>query len=337
MTRESFADLLFFTRAAVLRDPGLAHARLAGEFADWGKLRSNGRPLEGDKDAPPLTFAGLLRAWAEPSVSHDCPHCRTPALFLHGGGCGMLHWHFRAAWHCPFCGRADEIRFDGLTKGRELLGPVSRAVRAIRGEVSSDPPGLPFAEAVARLRALRDADLLDPAHPLEAESLASAAADRPFRNDGPLALLAEAARRRADAVRDARIRAELVTPERLAAARERLPALLAKQEEACKALAAELASLRARPGDPGPKVRLWRGEITHEEYRAIQARKRELVAALRPARLAADRAAALSRELERDLGRTLSADERRVFLEAVEDASHLSPLTSHLSPLTSHL
>lgn len=326
MTRESFAELLFFTRAAVLRDPGLANARLAGEFAEWGKLRSNGRPSDADRDAPPLTFAGLLRAWEEPSVAHDCPHCLTPALFLYGSGCGMLHWHFRAAWHCPFCGRADEIRFDGLSKGRELLGPVSRAIRAVRREVSSDPPGLPFADAVARLRALRDADLLDPAHPLEAESLASAAADRPFRNDDPLALLAEAAHRRAAAVRDARIREELVTPERLAAARKRLSEVLAKQEEACKALAAELASLRAHPGDPGPKVRLWRGEITHEDYRAIQERKRELADALRPARLAADRAAALSRELEAELGRALSADESRVFLEAVEDAA---PTTNH--------
>ena len=70
-------------------------------------------------------------------------------------------------------------------------------------------------------------------------------------------------------------------------------------------------------------MRLWRGEITLEDYRAILARKRELADALRPARLAADRAAALSRELEAELGRALSSDERRVFLEAVEDASHL--------------
>lgn len=328
MTRESFADLLFFTRAAVLRDRRLARARLAGEFADWGKLRSNGRPLEGDKDAPPLTFARLLRFWNEPAVAHDCPHCRTPALFLHGGGCGMLHWHFRAAWHCPFCGRNDEIRFDGLTKGRELFGPVSRAVRAIRGEVSSDPPGgLPFAEAVARLRALRDADLLDPAHPLEAESLASAAADRPFRNDGPLALLAEAARRRADAVRDARIRAELVTPERLAVARKLLHEVLARHEEGCKAVAAELASLRAPPGADGPKVRLWRGEITQEEYRAIQERKRELADDLRPEWNAAIRADEVSAALEEELGRPLLSNEKRVFLEAVEDSAQ--PLTTN--------
>ena len=105
------------------------------------------------------------------------------------------------------------------------------------------------------------------------------------------------------------------------------------QLESCKALAAELAALRAHLGDPGPKVRLWRGEITHEDYRAIQERKRELADALRPARLAADRAAALSRELEAELGRALSSDEKRVFLETVEDAA---PTTNHQPLTTNH-
>ena len=325
MTRESFADLLFFTRAAVLRDPGLANARLDGEFAEWGVLRVNGRRSDKGEDDPPLTLGGLLRAWENSDVLRVCPHCLAPALFLQGGGGGMLHWVFSCKWHCPFCGRADERNSRGISEGEKYFAPIRAAFRRHRRASAAEPDGLPFAEALFRLRALRDADLLNPSHPLEKESVAQAPLALHALLDHPPGWLEAGwrSRRRDAAVRDARIRAELATLERVAAARDRLPELLAKQEEACKALAAELASLRARPGDPGPKVRLWRGEITHEEYRAIQARKRELVAALRPARLAADLAAALSRELEADLGRALSADERRVFLEAVEDASNL--------------
>ena len=320
MTRESFAELLFFTRAAVRRDPALANARLAGAFADWGVLRVNGRRSDKGEDDPPLTLGGLLRAWEDPDILRVCPHCLAPALFLQGGGGGMLHWIFSCKWHCPFCGRADERKSCGISEGEACFAPIRAAFRRHRRASAAEPDGLPFAEALFRLRALRDADLLNPSHPLEAASVAQVPlALHALQDKQPGWFESSRRRRRRDAaIRDARIRTDLATLERVAAARDRLPALLAKQEESCKALAAELASLRAHPGDPGPKVRLWRGEITHEEYRAIQARKRELADAIRPARLAADRAAALSRELEAELGRALSADEKRAFLEAVE-------------------
>ena len=77
MTREAFAELLFFTRAAVLRDPGLANARLAGEFAEWGVLRVNGYRSDKGEDDPPLTLGGLLRAWDDPEVVKIMP--RMPA------------------------------------------------------------------------------------------------------------------------------------------------------------------------------------------------------------------------------------------------------------------
>ena len=320
MTRESFADLLFFTRAAVRRDPALANARLAGEFAEWGVLRVNGYRSDKGEDDPPLTLGGLIRAWEDPDILRVCPSCLAPVLFLRGGGGGMLHWVFSCRWLCPFCGRADERKIHGISEGEKYFVPIRTAFRRHRRAAAAEPDGLPFAEALFRLRALRDADLLNPSHPLEKESVAQVPLALHALQDHPPGWL-EARRRnsrRAAAVRDARIRAELATLERVAAARERLPALLARQEEACKALAAELASLRASPGEAGPKARLRSGELAPEDFRAIQARKRELVAALRPARLAADRAAALSRELEAELGRALSADEQRVFLEAVE-------------------
>ena len=71
----------------------------------------------------------------------------------------------------------------------------------------------------------------------------------------------------------------------------------------------------------GPKTRLWRGEITNNDYRAIVSRKRELAASLRPDRLAADRAAAIAAPLEQELGSALTAHECRVFVAAVEEAT----------------
>ena len=49
-----------------------------------------------------------------------------------------------------------------------------------------------------------------------------------------------------------------------------------------------------------------------------EAHKNELKASLRPKRIAADRVAAIVGPLEQELGRPLSADERRVFCAAVE-------------------
>lgn len=316
MKESEFASLLFFTSAAVEADPGLANASLAGAFEGWGSMRGNQVPLGADKDFPPLTFAELLRVWADPAVARDCPDCRAPALFLHGQAGGMLAWHFKATWICPFCGKIDEVCVKGNSVVHGLVHRVEKAIQIVR-TAEFNPPGLPFCEAVARLRAMRDADFLDPAHPLEARSLALAVASRPFQQGGPLSLCAAMATRRADAVRDVRIRAELVTPERLATARKLCADLLDKQSAARAAAEAELDSIRASAGGDGYKGKLHRGEITLEAYRETLARKRELTKALRPTRIAAERADALCTFLRQELGRAPSDTEQRIFLECL--------------------
>ena len=322
MTHETFAELLFFTRAAVKADPALANARLAGDFADWGVLRVNGSRSSKGEDDPPLSLGPLLRAWDDPEVLRICPSCLAPELFLEGHGGGMLNWNFSSEWLCPFCGRVDRREIHGLRDGETYFTPIRSAFRRHRRESATSPAGLPFGEALARLRALRDADLLNPLHPLEASSVGQVPLALHALQDHPPGWLTANRHRHLDAaIRDARIRAELATPERIATARDRLPGIVAREEEARKALADELASLRASRGEDGPKTRLRRGEITSDDYRAIQARKRELAAALHPARIAEARAAALCRPLEEELGRSLSADERRVFAEAVEDCA----------------
>lgn len=322
MDKTSFASMLFFTRAAVRRDPALANARLGGPFSDWGVIPVNHHTDPG-KDGPALTLDGLLGAWDDPEVLRICPDCLSPMLFIDGKGGGMLHWHFDVTWFCPFCERTDRRGISGLSEGEAILNPIRAVFRRIRGETAEAPEGLPFPEALARIRALRDADLLDPLHPLEAASVAqNPLALHAIQDHPPKWFQANRRRRRLElAVRDARIRAELLTPERLASARTLLADVLERQKEACAAAKAELANLRARPGESGPKTRLWRGEITNDDYRAIVARKRELAASLRPDRLAADRAAAIVVPLEQELGRALTADERRVFVAAVEEAT----------------
>lgn len=320
--RASFASLLFFTRAAVLRNPVLANARLAGAFADWGVLLVNGHRSATDTDYPPLTLAALLRAWDDPNVLRICPSCHAPMLFLHAGGGGMLHWVFHIEWLCPFCEKTDQREIRGLSNGEEFLAPIRETFRRIRHEAVDAPDGLPFDEALARLRDLRDADLLDSSHRLTSESIAQVPLALHALQDHPPGWF-EANRRRsrlAAAVRDARIRAELATPKRVADARALLGNVLAQQDKDCAAAEAELAALRVSRGGAGPRLRLQRGEISPEDYGAIVARKRELAAFLQPEHLAAERAAALARNLEKELNRTLTADERRVFLDVVENA-----------------
>lgn len=319
--RASFASLLFFTRAAVLRDPGLANARLADAFADWGVLLVNGCLSAKDTEDPPLALSALLRAWDDPAVFRPCPSCHAPMLFLHADGGGMLHWRFHIEWFCPLCEKTDRREICGLSNGEELLIPIRKAFRRIRHEAVDAPPGLPFNEALARLRDLRDADLLDPSHRLASEFIAQVPMALHALQDHPPGWV-EANRRRsrlAAAVRDARIRAELATRERIADARVLLGDVLAQQEKDCAAAKAELAALRASRGGAGPRLRLQCGEISQEDYSAIVARKRELTAFLLPEHLAAERAAALARNLEKELNRTITADERRVFLDVVEN------------------
>ena len=322
MDKSSFASMLFFTRAAVRRDQALASACLGSPFADWGAIPVN-HYIDQEKDGPALTLDGLLRAWDDPDVLRICPGCLAPMLFIDGKGWGMLNLHFAITWFCPFCERTDRRGISGLSEWEAILNPIRTVFRRIRNETAGAPEGLPFPEALARIRALRDADLLNPLHPLESASVAQnplalhALQDRP-----PKWFQANRRRRRLElAVRDARIRAELLTPERLASARTLLANVLERQKEACAAAESELANLQDCPGESGPNVRLWRGEITNDDYCAIVARKRELAASLRPDRLAADRAAAIVAPLEEELGRTLTADERRIFSAAVEETT----------------
>ncbi len=322
MDKSSFASILFFTRAAVRRDPALANARLGGPFSDWGVIPVN-HYTDPEKDSLALTLDGLLHAWDAPEVLRICPDCLSPMLFIDGKGGGMLHWHFNVTWFCPLCERTDRRGISGLSEGEAILNPIRAVFRRIRGETADSTEGLPFPEALARIRALRDADLLDPLHPLEAASVAqNPLALHAIQDHPPKWFQANRRRRRLElAVRDARIRAELLTPERLAAARTLLADVQERQKEVCAAAETELANLRAHPGESGPKTRLWRGEITNDDYRALVARKRELAASLRPERLAADRAAAIAAPLEQELGRALTANERRVFVTAVEEAT----------------
>ena len=322
MDQASFASLLFFTRAAVMRDPALANARLGEPFADWGGVSINRGKAGAGKSGQPLSLAALFRAWDNQEVLRICPDCLASMLFLHGGcnGGGMFHRRYQIAWHCPFCEKTHWREIWGMSEGEAVVDPIHAVFRHIQSKTKDIPPGLPFAEALARLRALRDADLLNPSHPLAAESIAqNPLARHALESRWPSWLQARRRRRRLEAaVRDARIRAELITPERLAAARARLNEVSARQAELRAVAATELDETRYNPGNPGPKVRFWRCEITDADYRAIKARKRELKASLRPKRIAADRVAAIVGPLEQELGRPLSADERRVFCAAVE-------------------
>lgn len=323
MNQATFASLLFFTRAAVMRDPALANARLGEPFASWGHIPLNRSKAETGKDERPLPLWALLRAWDDPEVLRICPDCLAPMLFLYGVGHGMLHWHFQVSWHCPFCEKTNWREIWGRAAGMAVVDPIHAVFRRLQNEARDNPDGLPFEEALARLRALGDADLLDPSHPLAAESVAQTPiALHALEDHPPSWFQAKRRRRRLEAaVRDARIRAALLTPERLAAARARLDDLIARQKEECKAAKEELDALRSHPGEAGLKVRLWRGEITNEDYRAIMTRKRELATSLRPERIDARRAAAIAAPLEEELGRPLTADERRVFCSAVDEAS----------------
>ena len=322
MDEASFASLLFFTRAAVMRDPALANARLGEPFSDWGGVPINRGKAGAGKGGRPLSLAALFRAWDNQEVLRICPDCLAPMLFLHGVCHRRLsHCRFQRAWYCPFCEKKHWREILGsMSEGKAVIDPIHAVFRHIQSETKDIPPGLPFAEALARLQALRDADLLDPAHPLAAESIAqNPLARHALESRWPSWLQARRRRRKLEAaVRDARIRAELITPERLAAARARLDEVMARQKELRALAATELDETRYNPGDPGPQVRFWRCEITDADYRAIRARKRELKASLRPKRIAADRVAAIVGPLEQELGRPLSADERRVFCAAVE-------------------
>ena len=156
---KSFAELLFFTRAAVEADPALANARID---VPLGRVSVQGRPDR--PDDPPLAIAGLYRVWDDHAAQAPCPRCGAPRLFLDAAGGGMHRLVAFVHRLCPFCRETNH--------GHESLWAnfraVRDAVRAAREAGASLPPGLPFSEAVERLRALRAADLRNPQRPLTA-------------------------------------------------------------------------------------------------------------------------------------------------------------------------
>ena len=165
METKDFAELLFFTRAAVEADPALAGARID---VPLGRVAIQGRPDR--PDDPPLAIAGLYRVWDDHAVQVPCPRCGAPRLLLDAAGGGMHRLVALVHRLCPFCRETNHGRESPWANFRA----VRDAVRAAREAGASLSPGLPFPEAVERLRALRAADLRDPRRPLEEASLAAA-------------------------------------------------------------------------------------------------------------------------------------------------------------------
>jgi len=128
MTSESFAETLFFTRAAVEADPALANARIDGPL---GRVSVQGRPDR--PDDPPLAIVGLYRVWDDHAVQSPCPRCGAPRLFLDASGGGM-HRPVAFVHHlCPFCRETNH--------GHESLWANFRAVRdAVRTARSEIDP-----------------------------------------------------------------------------------------------------------------------------------------------------------------------------------------------------
>ena len=301
MTRETFAELLFFTRAAVEADPALANVRIEGPSAGgFGLVSIQGRPDL--PDVPALSFAGLYRVWDDIAASLPCPCCGARRLFLGASGGGMHRLIAFVRLHCPFCHETEsrsESRWADFKAVRE-------AVRAARLAHAATPAGLPFDDAMLRLRALRAADLAVPARPLERRSLAAARVVPPVLSG-----------RDAAAVRDARLRALVSVPDLLDRARSVRDGVLAAQRRRVAEAEAALAPLRGRPGEPGPKARFKRGELTEREYCDILRRRRELAGPIAPDRLRRELEDALVRTAEEVLGGPLGARARELFLEAV--------------------
>ena len=302
MSSSDLAELLFFTRAAVEADSALSAVRIEGPLAHgFGLARM---PQRADWANPaPLTIAGLYRVWDNPEASLPCQRCGARRLFLDASA-GATH-RLIAFVHllCPFCRETNHGQEETFTLFKTVRNVC---VQAAEADAATPSSGLPFSAAIARLRALRDADLLDPTHPLETASLAAAHVRPPVLTGHPLA-----------AIEDARIRARIATPERIARACSLREEILAEQRRAIDEAEAALAPLRGRPGVPSPKERFKRGELSLADYRAILAQKRLLAAPINTEHLRRELDDRLVRDAESGLGRILSDNERRVFLEAV--------------------
>lgn len=302
-----FAETLFFTRAAVEADPALANVRIEGPAAGpFGRAR-----MPQKRDAPDsgtLTLAGLFRVWDDPASSRTCRRCGSRRLFLHASAGGTSHLIVRIHRFCPFC-RDTDIECEGY-EGFKRFGTVQDACRRAAEADAATPPGIPFGAAIAHLRSLRDADLLDPAHPLEAASLALARARPPVLTGHPPA-----------AVEAARLRACCATPEAIARALAARAEALADEKRLVAEAEARRAALLGRPGEPSPKTRFKRGEMPLADYRAFLAAKRAIRDGIDPLRLLHVRQDRIVRAAEAVLGRRLLSSARGIFLDAVEEAA----------------
>ena len=307
MMISDFAEILFFTRAAVEADPALAAVRNDGPAA--GPFGRAHMPQKRDApDSGTLTLAGLFRVWDDPASSRPCRRCGARRLFLHASAGGTSHLIVRIHRFCPFCRDTDvECEDDG---GFKRFQSVQDACRRAAEADAATPPGIPFGAAIAHLRALRDADLLDPAHPLEAASLAAARVRPPVLTGHPPA-----------AVEAARLRACCATPEAIARALAARAEALADEQRLVAEAEARLAALLGRPGEPGPKTRFKRGEMSLADYRAFLAAKRAIRAGIDPHSLLRVREDRIVRAAEAVLGHRLPSSARGLFLDAVEEAA----------------
>jgi hypothetical protein len=219
MNDSQIARLLFFTRAAVEADPELAGARIGSPAMSWLGRAWTTTP-EDEKNWPPctditapLSIAGIYRLWDDPESAGHCRCCGSRMLFLRLKGRYSPDCHGFHSGYCPFCdtdntGRPTEI-------GPATFSAVRRVVEKIATADAATPQGMPFNEAVARLMVLRDADLLDPAHPLEVASMKCAQATPPVLGGHPARECEEARMRAAIAPRELATRLAAVRDEAL--------------------------------------------------------------------------------------------------------------------------
>ena len=216
MNDSQIARLLFFTRAAAEADPELAGARI-GSPAMFFFGRAWTTTPEAEETWPPctditapLSIAGIYRLWDDPESAGHCQRCGSRMLFLRLKGRFSPDCHGFHSGYCPFCGTDNAGRPTEI--GPATFRAVRRVVEKIAAADVTTPRGMPFNEAVARLMVLRDADLLDPAHPLEVASMKCAQATPPVLGGHP-----------AHESEEARIRAAIAPRElvaRLAAVRD---------------------------------------------------------------------------------------------------------------------
>lgn len=291
------ASLLFFTRAAAEADQALASSRLEAPFLPdigrtWMQQRGN--------ITPALSIAGLYRLWDSYKAARPCPRCGARTLLLEAHGGGMCCFHGFVTVYCPFC--RETTRFD---RGRAPFTPARAAIVEAANADAVTPPGLPVGTALARLRELRNADLLDPVHPLEAASLKAANVTPPVLTGHPAAAIEKA--RALERVSSSRMMGRI---------HELKAQIEAEQARQVAATETELAPLRGAPGTPSPKARFKEGQLPLAEYQALLKRKRELNASISPARLQQEMHNRLFAEAGRLLGRHLTDLERSAILSA---------------------